>query len=165
MPIQTDASTTGRPIEFETRVIKLSNPNINSATVIPYIRDSLKTVGCGSVIPAGPKAIQLTLPIGLMHNLQAEIEGYDQNGLEPFDDIVVYDKVVAVPKKAVFDVVVDCIAKLRLCPPDMQLLLLPKDSTTGRFGDLVFSGPASREPFYSNKIVDQLTRLVTKLSS
>ena len=151
------------PLEFETRFIPLRN--VSATAVIPYVRDALRTLGFGSVIPVGEKGIQLTIPVGLMHNLQSVIQEYDKPGMSLSSfDVVVYRDVIPITKRAAVEAIRQSINELGLCPPDLKFLVLARDQTTGRFVDLVFYGPASREKFYKDEVIDRVKALANQLS-
>ncbi len=150
----------GPVVEYVTRLVTLTN--LSAETVLPYVREVIRTVGLGSAVVAGDKDLQLTLPVQLLHFLEATIKQFDDRGnhIEEFAENTFYPPLIRV--KGPTGSLKPAVDALGICPPDMRVAWVELGEAEGA---LLVSGPGgARADHYREHVLPNLKALVLNLN-
>jgi hypothetical protein len=158
MPAAPDPASSGAPrLEYETRFIPITTAGA-TATVLPYVLEAIATLGYGSAVAVGDKGIQLTLPVQMMHFLDATIATLVSDApLAPYEENVFFPPVIKVPGVPIS--IKPMVDALGIVPPDMAIQWL----SLGTSGALLVSGPKERLDYYRKNVLPGLKTLVNGL--
>ena len=146
--------------EFVTRLITTGDKDVHS--ILLYIQDAVRTMGCGSVVCVGKHAVQLTLPVQSLHFLEDTIEELLKiEDDKTYPSMIFYPPIVRVPFKT--ESLKQVVEELGLCPPDMRVEWISLEEG----GALAVSGPDGDEErlkVFRTVVLRSLRSLVLQLA-